>query len=656
MTFNPTQKELFNKNLETLNNLILKEKLIKIKNSKFKLILGKDNLDINLKNTSNNTFLYKSATEELNSMLNIYNDKYLLYPVLYFYGFGNGILFKALLQNKYHQHIVVFEKELEIIWVMFHILDFTLELKNERLILIDLNRATMRDLNQLISCEPFFSFLRVYFLELTSSYYEKFQEDILNFNTDFNEIIKKFILSKGNDSQDALQGVEQFIYNLPQMIKHPSYKELIDKRSNLSDTAIIVSTGPSLTKQLPILKKYANKTTIIAADSSYPILYKHNIKPDYVLSLERIPLTSEFFNNNFGDFDKDIIFICVALTHPNTVKYLNIKKANFMLIPRPTLFSKYINLKKYAYLGYGGSVAHMCFELCIKLNFKNIILIGQDLAYGEDGFSHTKDYINLDKHQGHFERDFGLFRTKAYGGKGYVESSIIWNLFRLIFEEKILIAQNELNIKTFNCTEGGARIKHSIEKPFLWACENLLKNNLNKPFTPLQPLNITKQKELMLRAYSKIIHSILHCRKFKNECLQQITLIETALANIKGLNLDSDKEALKKIIAKIDFFKEKFENHKEMQDIADLLKAILFHFELNLARIYVLNPKTLEDGFNKSLLWIKEHIEFIKIVYGHIDIQEKAMVKNLRPLEEELESLNLNKWRDKIKNANKSNL
>ncbi|MGM9008744.1 6-hydroxymethylpterin diphosphokinase MptE-like protein, partial [Campylobacter jejuni] len=97
-------------------------------------------------------------------------------------------------------------------------------------------------------------------------------------------------------------GIEQFIYNLPQMIKNPSYKELINKRLKLSDTAIIVSTGPSLTKQLPLLKKYANKATIIAADSSYPILYKHNIKPDYVLSLERIPLTSEFFNNDFGEF------------------------------------------------------------------------------------------------------------------------------------------------------------------------------------------------------------------------------------------------------------------------------------------------------------------------------------------------------------------
>ncbi|EAJ5954412.1 motility accessory factor, partial [Campylobacter jejuni] len=51
----PTQKELFDKNLNALSNLILKEELKKIKDTKFELILGKDKLDINLKDTSDNT-------------------------------------------------------------------------------------------------------------------------------------------------------------------------------------------------------------------------------------------------------------------------------------------------------------------------------------------------------------------------------------------------------------------------------------------------------------------------------------------------------------------------------------------------------------------------------------------------------------------------
>ncbi|EAL5794509.1 motility accessory factor, partial [Campylobacter coli] len=49
MTFTPTQKELFNKNIEALSNILLKEGLKEIKSSKFELVLGKDNLDINLK-------------------------------------------------------------------------------------------------------------------------------------------------------------------------------------------------------------------------------------------------------------------------------------------------------------------------------------------------------------------------------------------------------------------------------------------------------------------------------------------------------------------------------------------------------------------------------------------------------------------------------
>ncbi|EBF5825036.1 motility associated factor glycosyltransferase family protein, partial [Campylobacter coli] len=105
----------------------------------------------------------------------------------------------------------------------------------------------------------------------------------------------------------------------------------------------------------------------------------------------------------------------------------------------------------------------------------------------KDGFSHTKDYKNLDKHEGHFQRDKGKFQCLAYGGNGKVESSEIWTMFRLIFENDINYFQKLFNITTYNCTEGGARIEGTIEKPFLWACENLLDKDLNKPFEKLEP-------------------------------------------------------------------------------------------------------------------------------------------------------------------------
>ncbi|EKA1710049.1 flagellin modification protein PseD, partial [Campylobacter coli] len=437
MTFTPTQKELFNKNIEALSNILLKESLKQIQSSKFELILGKDNLDINLKDTSDNTFLYENVIDELNTMLNTYNDKYLLYPVLYFYGFGNGILFKALLQNKNHQHIVVFEKDIEIIWIMFHILDFSSELQSARLMVLQTSSLDIEFFSNFCSSKPFFQFSRIYFLELMSHYYERFHEDVLELNKKLVQDFKDSILSHGNDPLDALQGIEQFVYNLPQMITHPSYKELLSKRKGISDTAIIVSTGPSLTKQLPLLKKYASKATIFCADSSYPILAKHNIKPDYVLSLERIPLTSEFFNNDFGEFDKDILFVLKSYVHPHTTKYLQKNNRNFMLVSTYASFINYLKLDDFGYFNMGFSVANMNFLLAIHLKHKNIVLIGQDLAYAKDGLSHTKDYSNLDKHEGHFQRDKNKYTTQAYGNNGKVESSFVWTLFRHNFEQDV---------------------------------------------------------------------------------------------------------------------------------------------------------------------------------------------------------------------------
>ncbi|EAI5049982.1 motility associated factor glycosyltransferase family protein, partial [Campylobacter jejuni] len=600
MTFTPTQKELFNKNIEALSNILLKESLKEIKSSKFELILGKDNLDINLKDTSDNTFLYENVIDELNSMLNTYNDKYLLYPVLYFYGFGNGILFKALLQNKNHQHIVVFEKDIEIIWIMFHILDFSNELQSARLMILQTSSLDIEFFSNFCSSKPFFQFSRIYFLELMSHYYERFHEDILGLNKKLAENFKNSIVSHGNDPLDALQGIEQFVYNLPSMITHPSYKELLSKRKNLSDTAIIVSTGPSLTKQLPLLKKYASKATIFCADSSYPILAKHGIKPDYVCMLERTEITAEFFNNDFWEFDKDIVFVCSGVVHPKAIEYLKGRNRKYLIIPRYLYFPIYIKLKYFDFLYNTPSVAHMSYFLSVLLNHKNIILIGQDLAYAENGNSHPDDYQNSANYESQM---YEHILTEAYGGKKEIKTHEVWIFFKQILEAMII----KYHITTYNCTEGGARIEGTIEKPFLWACENLLDKDLNKPFEKLEPLSLNKQNEFLLKAYYKVCKSIKHCRDFSKILSNDFEKIQSIY-----LSLNEKEEYLNLAIEKIDEFKNKLEDIKQMQDLYEILQPLRTQFELNLARIYVLNPKTKEDAFNKSILWIKEHLEFME--------------------------------------------
>ncbi|EAJ0397651.1 motility associated factor glycosyltransferase family protein, partial [Campylobacter jejuni] len=470
-----------------------------------------------------------------------------------------------------------------------------------------------------------------------SHYYERFHEDVLELNKKLVQYFKNSIISHGNDSTDTLQGIEQFVYNLPSMITHPSYKELLSKRKGISDTAIIVSTGPSLTKQLPLLKKYANKATIFCADSSYPILAKHGIKPDYVLSLERIPLTSEFFNNDFGEFDQDVLFVCISWVYPQTIKYLQKNNRAFILTSRPSSFIENINLCPYGYVGYGPSVAHMSYFLSVLLNHKNIIFIGQDLAYAENGNSHPDDYQNSANYESQM---YEHILTEAYGGKKEIKTHEFWIFFKQILEAMII----KYHITTYNCTEGGARIEGTIEKPFLWACENLLDKDLNKPFEKLEPLSLNKQNEFLLKAYYKVYQSIKHCRDFSK-------ILSNDFENIQSiyLSLNEKEEDINLAIEKIDEFKNKLEDIKQMQDLYEILGPLLTQFELNLARIYVLNPKTKEDAFNKSILWIKEHLEFMELVYGHIKAQENALIKNILPLEEKLKERKLDKWMERVR-------
>ncbi|HDZ4976032.1 TPA: motility associated factor glycosyltransferase family protein, partial [Campylobacter jejuni] len=174
--------------------------------------------------------------------------------------------------------------------------------------------------------------------------------------------------------------------------------------------------------------------------------------------------------------------------------------------------------------------------------------------------------------------------------------------------------------------------------------ENLLDKDLNKPFVKLEPLSLNKQNEFLLKAYYKVYQSIKHCKEFSK-------ILSDDFKNIQSiyLSLNEKEEHLNLAIEKIDEFKNKLANIEKMRDLYEILRPLLIQFELNLARIYVLNPKTKEDAFNKSILWIKEHLEFMELVYGHIQAQENALMKNIPPLEEKLKERKLDKWMKKVR-------
>ncbi|EAJ5698077.1 motility associated factor glycosyltransferase family protein [Campylobacter lari] len=516
-------------------------------------------------------------------------EKFQLYPVLFFYGFGDGKFFIELLKNQHLKHIIIFEEELEILYLAFHLNDFTSFLRKEKLILFFTPNVNTAQLKVLFNYPQIKYTLKIFNFQFYNEFYTNFYtSNAQNVIQILLNIIKTLMLARGNDPKDALIGIKHNIINLEKIITHAPFKSLVKNKKEKAKNAVIVSTGPSLIKQLPFLKKYQENVVIFCVDSSYIILAKEGIRPDYVFSLEREAMTSEFFNNNFGDFDKDILFIIASLTHPNTIKYLEKNNRNYILVLRPLFFESKLGLNEYGFLGNGMSVANMAYELAGALRFENIILIGQDLAYNNDGKSHPKEHLYGD--QG--DKEVIYKKICAYGGNGEVKTQLTWYLFLKSFEKDIALARNILKIKTYNATEGGARIEGTIEKPFKELCEELLKEKINKKTTLTKPKNPQKK---IKQCKEKLIKQTKQCDIFINECKKAI--------------IDKNLEKLEKLrvkLPKMDFF-------------SDILQARHFQNECEVLKYKVEKNRNMEvfltqqiDFFEEIILYIEKYNETIK--------------------------------------------
>ncbi|HEG2608443.1 TPA: motility associated factor glycosyltransferase family protein [Campylobacter jejuni] len=595
-------QNLFLKNTQALFEVdqILAYKLRALEKNDFKILQNESGINL----IKDDIMLYKNPEQELLENLTLFQNKYKKYPVLFFYGFGNGMFYKALCENKNHKHIIVFEDELEILALALHLFDFSKELKNEKLILFHTPNITTAQLTTLFMYEYIQKSVKIFNLFVHSDFYLKFYaHQIQELNKKLIENIRFIVLAKGNDPYDSIIGIKHMLNNLPKLLNHGIFQNFLKERKQKVKNAIIVSTGPSLTKQLPLLKKYVNKATIFCADSAYPILAKHDIKPDYVCMLERDDIVSKCFDNDFKEFDKGILFILASVVHKEVIEFLERNNREYMLAHRPLHFAVSLNLKEFGYIGVGASVANMAYELAASLRHENIIFIGQDLAYAEDGSSHPREHI----YGNEGEKIRGEVYTLAYGGEKQVRTQLTWNLFRQAFEKDIFWAKEKLKINTYNCTEGGARIEGTIEKPFKEVCETLLKEDLEKPFDKPKILENNETKNKFLQTQKLLIKNVEQSEKFIKKCQNELKKLDFELSKSQ-LNL----QALIKIKQNLLIF---FKDFKRLKLFNELTQAIYYHNECEIVHYEVLNDleqnEKIKDFLTSQKAWWLQSFEYL---------------------------------------------
>ncbi|MGQ2677891.1 motility associated factor glycosyltransferase family protein [Campylobacter coli] len=565
--------------------------------------------NLNIYDKTHNVFMYENLEEEINFFYQSILEKTPRYPFVCIYGIGNALLIKNL--AKHYKHLFVFESEIELFILALSTLDLSEELKVYKVVLFD---CVAKDLEIQIAMifdqQSILEYLSLYEMFINTSYYLRFYEKQIVF---LNEVCLKTIGVAVRNADIScflpLLTYEQFLQNIPFMLESIPFQRILNERKNKFDNAIVVSAGPSLAKQLPLLKAYQDKAVIFCADGALSMLEKEGIVPDYVTNLDYSDWSIKFFQNK--ENLKQSIIALECATHPNVVRSL--KAENCMIVLRNKALYQRFNLNDFGYIDTGTHVSHFSYTLALALGFKNIIMIGQDLAFDEEGNSHSKGFSYGEQFSE--ETIVPTLQVQAYGGKGEVLTHITWNDYRIKLE--YLFACNDQKAKFYNATEGGARINFTEELSFKECCEKFLTKE--KPKFEL-PKSLTKNRsdKLLAKFKEKIQKDQENAKRFLDDALALKQILENILSKDFILPL----EFLEKVYQNIENFNHSLDEDEFIQD--EVLRGAFAYRGKFIADVLKLH---IQDKTHFITAYIKAYHEWLLYFIEKLEQKYKSLLK-----------------------------
>ncbi|EOH7843890.1 6-hydroxymethylpterin diphosphokinase MptE-like protein, partial [Campylobacter jejuni] len=565
--------------------------------------------NLNIFDKTHNVFMYENLEEEINFFYQSILEKTPRYPFICIYGIGNALLIKNL--AKHYKHLFVFESEIELFILALSTIDLSEELCSGKIYLVDIEEERV-DIQLLIlfDMKDMFEYLSLYEMFVNNVYYKKFYEDVWHKADELCEKNIKVVIRNLNSSLCiGFECYSHLLQNIPSMLESIPFQRILSQRKNKFDNAIVVSAGPSLIKQLSLLKAYQDKAVIFCADGALSMLEKEGIVPDYVTNLDFTDLAMKFFQNK--ENLKQSIIALECATHPNIVRSLNAE--NCMIVLRNKALYQRFNLNDFGYIDTGTHVSHFSYTLALALGFKNIIMIGQDLAFDEEGNSHSKGFDFGEKFSG--EENIDKLKVPAYGGKGEVLTHITWNDYRIKLE--YLFACNEQKAKFYNATEGGARINFTEELSFKECCEKLLTKE--KPKFEL-PKSLTKNRsdKLLAKFKEKIQKDQENAKRFLDDALALKQILENILSKDFILPL----EFLEKVYQNIENFNHSLDTDEFIQD--EVLRGAFAYRGKMIADVLKLH---IQDKTHFITAYIKAYDEWLIYFIEKLGQKYKSLSK-----------------------------
>lgn len=575
----------------------------------------KDNLTV-LRINKNNKWIYIGS--KYNMTLEI--DKFLKQcesvdekeSVLLVYGFGTGEHIKAL-RNRYKDNeIVIFEPNAS----MKEYINNIKWIKEDKKIIVICGKVSDVIKNISIKLDGLnLDFTQILFF---ANYQKVYAEEV----KEFLEQLKYLFINVKLDNNTKLNMSKIWFETLMENLKYIINGTPINKYQNIykNKPAVIVSAGPSLEKNIDELKQINDEMLIISGGRTLRSLIDRKIEPDLLAVVDPLKVSYELCKDYIENVNIPLLFY--EGTNNKVVSEHNGEKIFFS-------YNGFVNKvlgEKVLEVQTGGSVAHVMTSAALIMGCNPIIFIGQDLAYtGEK--SHAIISQNRDGKVGFNElkRNDDILVEDINGNS--VRTSLVLNDYRIGLE-KIIETSN--GVTFINATEGGARIKGTIELT--------LKEAINKyKNVTIKPLNEIVKNET---SFNMKLDALRYLNETKDSCVNIITEYKKTIKYLEELHLLNEKRDTAKInsiINKLDKIDKKVrKEYKKIELVDKLIYPIIY--ELTQIKKYIDNNKS--DNYKQRILY--ENMRFYLSIIDELEYSLKYINKAIDELtndSKEMESM-----------------
>lgn len=257
-----------------------------------------------------------------------------------------------------------------------------------------------------------------------------------------------------------------FFNNLPDILDNPGLISLFGKFKD--KPAIIVSAGPSLTKNVDLLKSVKGKALIICVDTALRVLLARGIMPDLTVVVDGSDLNYKHFE---GIDPTPVPLVFNSIANSDMVKLHKGRKLSVnMGVSLMDWVEKAADLEFGRLDQTGPSVANIALQIAKKIEANPIILIGQDLAY-TNGSSHASGTALCKPDVIKSKSPINLLKIKdIYGNDVYTDRGFYAML------KSFELAIEHMDTRVIDATEGGARIEGTeiltLQEAIEWYCQD----------------------------------------------------------------------------------------------------------------------------------------------------------------------------------------